>query len=88
MASVKHSPGEPKPEAGQRPEKGTKIPASIAAQDSGHILPDKPSRLESLGDPTELEREAASLRPDAAPRPRGAEFLTGRSADEQVDASI
>jgi hypothetical protein len=42
VLSVKHPIGEPIPEFDQRPEEGTKIPSSIATEDTWHIFPNAP----------------------------------------------
>jgi hypothetical protein len=42
VLSVKHSVGEPIPEFSQRPKEGTKVPSTIATEDTRHVFPNAP----------------------------------------------
>jgi hypothetical protein len=44
ILSVQHSVGEPVPELRQPPKEGTKVPSSVARQNTGHVFPDAPAR--------------------------------------------
>jgi hypothetical protein len=43
VLSVKNSVREPIPEFSHRPEEGTKVPSTIATEDTRHVFPNEPS---------------------------------------------
>jgi hypothetical protein len=84
-ASVKHSPSEPVPEFRQAPEEGSKRPSSVSRQDSGHVLPDDPLRLEAR---SQLEIDEGELSPwvvESLAESCDAEGLAGASSDQNVN---
>jgi hypothetical protein len=70
VLSVQHSVGPPIPEFAQRPEEGAKVPSSVRGQNTGDVLPDKPSRLEPSSNRKVGEHEAPSRICESLPQPR------------------
>ena len=60
VLSVQNSVGEPIPEDAQEPEEGTKVPSSIAGQDTGDVLPNQPAGAILCSNGTKGEHEVAT----------------------------
>jgi hypothetical protein len=85
VLSVQHSVGEPIPEFSKRPEKGTKVPPSVATEDTRHIFPDNPSGLEAISQSKKDEGEVAACVFKSLAEASDGEGLTGGSSDQKVD---
>jgi hypothetical protein len=85
VLSVKASVAPLVPEFAQRPEEGSKIPSSVARQNTGDIFPHEPSRAQSISDRQVGEHEVSAWVGESLPEAGDAEGLAGRSAHEKVD---
>ena len=85
VLSVKDSVGPPIPEFSQRPEEGTKVPASPGGQDAWNVLPNDPARSEALGDPGKSEGQLTTRVIHASALSSDGEGLAWGASDEDVD---
>jgi len=58
--SVQHSPGATIPEFRQRPEDGSKVPATVRRQNAGDVFPDNPPRPQSASKAAKLDGQVAT----------------------------
>jgi hypothetical protein len=61
ILSVKHSVGEPIPAFDHAPEEGTKVPSSVARQNSGDILPHDPAGAKAISQSHKRKGQVAAL---------------------------
>jgi hypothetical protein len=87
VLSVKNPVGEPIPEFCQTPEEGTKSPCSIR-QDTGDVLPNQPAGAILVSNGKIGKGEVATRVSQSLSESRDAEWLAGRSADENIDSCI
>jgi hypothetical protein len=73
ILSVKHSVGEPIPAFDHAPEEGTKVPSSVARQDSGHVLPNDPAGAKAISQSQKRKGQVAALVSHSCSRSRDAE---------------
>jgi hypothetical protein len=85
VLSVQHSVGEPIPEFDQRPEEGTKVPASSRRQDTGDVFPDNPTGLEFVSQPKKGESEVAPRVGKSFAESGNGEGLARCASDQKVD---
>jgi hypothetical protein len=88
VSAVQHSPGAVvKPELGQRRENDGEIPSTVGGKESGYVLDeDEPSGANKLiGEPGELEEEAASFACESGSPSGDAEVLAGEPSAEEID---
>jgi hypothetical protein len=83
--SVQRPIGPPVPEFFQRPEEGAKVSSSITRQHSGDVLPDNPSRSETLNDANKCKHDVPSRVVDPFSQSGEAEGLAGSSASDKVN---
>jgi hypothetical protein len=58
--SVKNPPANPIPHVAQRPDEGAKVPSLVRGKHSWDILPDDPSRSDTLNQPKVREHNSSS----------------------------
>jgi hypothetical protein len=85
VLSVENAVGEPIPEFRHRPENGTKVPPSVARQDSGDVLPHQPSGPFSVSKPKIFEGQVATVVVQSASESSNTEGLARGSSHEKVD---
>jgi hypothetical protein len=85
ILSVNDPVGPPVPEFPQRPEEGTKIPSSVAGQDTGDVFPDNPSRPKTPSDFKIGKHESSSRVVESFAESGNAKGLAGGSAHEKVN---
>jgi len=61
MLSIENAVGEPIPALDQRPEDGTKVPSSVAAEYPWHIFPNEPGGLEVESSLAESEGQVTTV---------------------------
>jgi hypothetical protein len=85
VLSVQHSVCEPIPEFCHRPEEGTKVPSTIATEDTRYVFPDKPFGLKSVKYSAIDKGKVSTGVFKSFSESSNAEGLTGGSSNKKVN---
>jgi hypothetical protein len=87
VLSVKHSVCEPIPEFCQRPEEGTKVPPTVATEDTRHVFPYAPLGSKVVKNPAIDKGKVASGIGESFAKSGDGKRLARRSTDQKVNCS-
>jgi hypothetical protein len=66
-------------------EETGQVSSTVARQEAGNVLQEKPTGSKRLSESEELKREDGSFTVEAFPLARDGQVLTGKAADQEID---